>query len=144
MLAVYAVSKSLLSPTPYQCVSEVDVCQCLLMLNEAASRDTKMAIVRQYKRGAGESPLLSGGAERLNCNRHTLILERTFHCFLFLNLFFFTSHLFFIFLRARMRVCMFTPFALHCVNISAHDKGAEGARWLLRMSVLEADTAGNK
>ncbi len=31
-----------------------------------------------------------------------------------------------------------------CVNISVRDKGTEGACWLVRVSVLEADTGGNK
>lgn len=43
-----------------------------------------------------------------------------------------------------VRACSFIPFALLCVNISVCDKGTEGACWLVRVSVLEADTGGNK
>lgn len=43
-----------------------------------------------------------------------------------------------------MYVCLFTPFAFLCVNISVRDKGTEGACWLVRVNVLEADNGGNK
>lgn len=43
-----------------------------------------------------------------------------------------------------MCVCSFTPFALLCVSRVVCDKGTEGACWLQRVSVLEADTGGNK
>lgn len=85
-----------------------------------------------YQQGSSEWVLLYSGAKRLSCNLHCLSLIFSLsRC---------TFHLLCVCLRAHL----FPLHSMVCVNISVCDKGTEGACWLVFVSVLQADTGGNK
>lgn len=109
------------------CVSVVWVVVSVLMCREGEA--VSPCQTDGYQQGSREWVLLYSGAKRLSCNLHCL------------SLIFPSLDVPFIFCVC---MCSFAPFALLCVNISVHDKGTEGACWLVCVSVLEADTGGNK
>lgn len=82
--------------------------------------------------------LLYRRAKRLSCNLHCLpLLSPPTAQSLYLS--------------SSLCVCAFVRLLIYslcspsaCVNISTRDKGTEGACWLVFVSVLEADTGGNK